>query len=108
MEAWKDVVGEMVGDTIQEKPEYLAGLALITDGESGRGKRLAFYPAAGLPMDIKKRMATLFAHRAVWSREQIAPYLMALESGPVTVDKILFKHARRFAGAKGEKLYNKR
>lgn len=57
--------------------------------------------ASALSDDIKKRMAELFGFRKEWTAEDITPYLVDVATGGLTVDKILFKHARAFTGPSG-------
>ena len=94
------------------KQEYLDGLALASDGGTGGGgEELCYYPEAVLPMNIKKRMAILFEKQKAWSMDSIRPYLVNVAIAPLTVEKILFKHARAYTDSSSGtkvKMYNKR
>ena len=64
-----------------------------------------------LPNNIKKRMAALFEKQKAWSMQSIRPYLTNLAIAPLTVEKILFKHARAYTDSSTGtkvKMYNKR
>lgn len=107
-ESWSEAVPE----GMMIKPEHLDGLALASDGgTSGGGKELSYYPEAVLPNNIKKRMAALFEKQKAWSMQSIRPYLTNLAIAPLTVEKILFKHARAYTDSSTGtkvKMYNKR
>jgi sister chromatid cohesion protein DCC1 len=108
LESWSEALPEgMITD-----PEYLDGLALLSDGSTGGGgAELCYFPVATLPVNVKQRFLKLFDRQAKWSMKQIRPYLEDLAIGLLTVEKMLFKHARGFTDtSSGEsiKMYNKR
>lgn len=107
-ESWS----EAVPDGMMIKPEFLHGLALASDGGTGGGgNELCYYPVAALPVNTKQRMVELFKKQKAWSMDSIRPYLTDLAIPPLTVEKILFKHARAYTDSSTGtkiKMYNQR
>lgn len=73
MENWQ----ENVPDTMQVDLSFLDGVALIAEtGVAADEREISYFPAAALPIPLRKRMATLFAKQSVWSLAGITPYLV--------------------------------
>lgn len=111
-DAFMDSWSEAVPEGIMVKPEHLNGLALVSNaGTASAGKELCYFPVTSLPVVIKQRIGALFAKQKAWSMDTIRPYLEDLAVAPLTVDKILFKHARSYTDSSSGtkiKMYNKR
>lgn len=67
--------------------EMLRGEALLHGGGAGPHGlpapcRIKHFPLATLPADAPGRFAALFAERARWEWEDLAPYIQVQEGGP--------------------------
>lgn len=109
LKPFEETWAEKIPDSMSIKREHLEGVGLISDTGAADGEQeISFFPALRLPIDLKLRMEALFAKQPVWSLKDISPYLSGVATEQLTVAKILFKHARGFKDAAGNKMFNKR
>ncbi|KAL4439418.1 hypothetical protein ABPG77_008747 [Micractinium sp. CCAP 211/92] len=79
--------------------EMLRGEALLYGGGVGphglpSPRRIKHFPLAALPADAPGRFAALFAERARWEWEDLAPYIQSLRGPGQTAEALLLKYAR--------------
>jgi hypothetical protein len=75
-------------------PESLLSTLCIREFDAKIGDvRLAYFPAAALPMDHAGRFKRLFGAKGRWPIEEIKPFLAGAVVGGGTVEELLLKHA---------------
>ncbi|KAL4437232.1 hypothetical protein ABPG75_004371 [Micractinium tetrahymenae] len=94
-EAWQRAVPEGMLPAL----DMLRGEALLYGGGLGphglpSPRRIKHFPLSALPADAPGRFAALFAERARWEWEDLAPYIQSLRGPGQTAEALLLKYAR--------------